>query len=240
MSVLAAASVALGAAAAALAGRGHPGAVLARVQGQSPHPSHRFVRVLGQPIRAFHLRRGGPKPRERRRAAAREACEIIAAELRAGRHPDRALEAAAAVFADLAPAVAVSRMGGDVSAALRAVPQIHAGAEDLSRLAVAWTVAETSGAGLAALVDRTASGLREEEAVRREVAAQLAGPRASARMLAGLPLLGVGLGMGVGTDPIGFLLHSPSGWACLGSASTLAAAGLAWVERLARRAESAS
>lgn len=241
MSILEGVCVALGAAAAALASRRHPKSLLTRrVHRWQPPPSHQLARVAQLALEMLSLGRSRRRLRERRRAAIREACEIIAAELRAGQHPDHALEAAAAVFPELAPAAAVSRMGGDVSAALRVAHQPDAGAQDLSRLAVAWAVAATSGAGLAALVDRMASVLREEEAVRREVAAQLAGPRASARMLAGLPLLGVALGMGVGTDPVGFLLHSPYGWACLVTAVILAVAGLAWVERLARGAELAS
>ncbi len=177
----------------------------------------------------------GRRGAERRRAAVREACDVVVAELRAGHSPGHALEAAGAVLPELMQVATTGRMGGDVPAALRAVQR--SGEESLGRLAVAWSVAATSGAGLAGVLDRIAGGLREEEALRNEVAAQLAAPRASARVLAVLPLLGLALGTGVGADPVGFLLGSPYGWLCLVAAAVLTAAGLAWVERLARAAE---
>ena len=176
--------------------------------------------------------------RHRRRAAVREVCDVVAAEVRAGHSPTRALEAASGVLAELAPVAAVSRLGGDVPAALRAVDA--PGAEALSRLAVAWQLAADTGAGLAAVVDRVGAGLRADEELRAEVVAQLAGPRASARMLAALPLLGLALGFGAGSDPIPFLFATPYGLACLALGAALAGAGLVWVERLARTAERAA
>lgn len=174
----------------------------------------------------------------RRWAALWEATETIAAELRAGRSADQALAAAATVLPDLAPAAAVSRMGGDVPAALRAVRT--PGSEALRRLAVAWSVAGSTGAGLAVVLERIAHGIRAEERLREEVAATLAAPRATARMLAVMPLLGLALGAGVGADPLTFLLRTPYGLGCLLLGTLLAAAGVWWVERLATRAEGRS
>jgi tight adherence protein B len=174
---------------------------------------------------------------DHRRAAVREACDVVVAELRAGHSPARALEAAADVLPDLAHVVVTSQRGGDVPTAMRAVQR--AGDETLDRLAVAWAVASTSGAGLAGVLERVAGGLRDEEVLRREVAAQLSAPRASARVLAALPILGLALGTGAGADPIGFLLGSVYGWLCLVAAVALATVGLVWVERLARAAERA-
>ncbi|MGH3487444.1 MAG: type II secretion system F family protein [Actinopolymorphaceae bacterium] len=172
---------------------------------------------------------------EERRALVREACDVIATELRAGRPAIAALEAAAGVFPALTPAVAVSRMGGDVPAALRSIRL--PGAEGSTRIATAWAVAAGSGAGLADVLDQVAAGLRADEALRDEVAAQLAGPRASARMLAALPLLGIALGFGAGANPLGFLAGSPYGVACLVLGVALAVTGVCWVDRLARNAE---
>lgn len=169
------------------------------------------------------------------RKAVREACELMAAELRAGRTPTQALDAGAAVFTGLIPAAAAATFGGDVPGALRAFR--GPGEEALRPLAAAWSVAERSGTGLAAMLDRTVANLREAQAVRDEVSAQLAGPRATSRVLAALPLAGIGLGFGMDADPIGFLLGTPAGVACLLAGAALAGAGLFWVERLARSAE---
>jgi tight adherence protein B len=179
--------------------------------------------------------KGARRDVEDRRALVRESCEVIAAELRAGRSPLAALEAAAGVLPALMPAVAVSRMGGDVPGALRSIRL--PGAEGLARLAAAWAVAAGSGAGLADVLDQVSAGLRDDEALRDEVAAQLSGPRASARMLAALPLLGIALGIGAGADPIGFLAGSPYGLVCLVLGVVLAVTGVSWVDRLARNAE---
>lgn len=162
---------------------------------------------------------------------AREAYGVLGAELRAGKPAEVALLAAAEAAPDLEEAARVARFGGDVPAAI-------ARAESGGRpLAVAWAVGERFGIGLALLVDRVADGIADDQAIRREVAAQLAGPRATARMLAGLPLLGLLLGGGLGGDPFEFLLGSGYGLGCLLLGSVLAMAGLWWVERLAKRAE---
>ncbi|GAA2759969.1 type II secretion system F family protein [Actinopolymorpha rutila] len=192
-----------------------------------------------RPLQALVVRLGARWSRRkdvrRRRAALWEATETVAAELRAGRSADQALAAAAGVLPDLAPAAAVSRMGGDVPAALRAVSA--PGTAPLRRLAVAWSVAGGTGAGLAVVLERIAHGMRAEERLREEVAGTLAAPRATARMLAVMPLLGLALGAGVGANPLTFLLRTPYGLGCLLLGTLLAATGVWWVERLAARAE---
>jgi tight adherence protein B len=53
-------------------------------------------------------------------------------------------------------------------------------------------------------------------------------------LLAAMPVAGLGLGFVVGTDPLGVLLHSPLGGACLIAAVVLQLAGVAWSTRLSR------
>ena len=171
-----------------------------------------------------------------RRAAVLEVCDQMAAELRAGQPPPRALQHAAAAWTDLEPAASAARLGGDVPEALRAAGR-RPGAESLSAVAAAWQVAQRSGAGLAAVLDRTAEALRVEDATRREVVAALGPPRATARLLALLPLFGLLLGTGIGADPWGFLVGTPVGVGCLAVGCGLGLAGLTWVERLADAAE---
>ena len=67
------------------------------------------------------------------------------------------------------------------------------------------------------------------------VAVELAASRAASRLLAVLPVAGIGLGYGFGGDPVAFLTETR--WAaCLVVAVALAVAGLWWTDALADRA----
>jgi len=173
----------------------------------------------------------------RRRAEVIELCTAVGAELRGGAMPADALvtavESLPGRWDELGRVVA---LGGDAVAALRAAGA-QPGCGGLSRLAACWAVTEMTGAGLADGCERVAAWLRDEEALRREVAAQLAGARSSARLLTVLPLFGLALGSGMGGDPIAFLLGTPYGVACLAGGVTLVLAGLWWTERLVRSVE---
>ena len=92
---------------------------------------------------------------------------------------------------------------------------------------------ESSGAGLAAALERVVAGARADEEVRREVEAALAAPRATAKVLAVLPLFGIALGTALGADPVGWLLGSPVGWAVLTAGLGLAVGGVGWTRRIA-------
>jgi tight adherence protein B len=134
--------------------------------------------------------------------------------------------------------IATARDGGDVPAALLAVAP-EGGGEGLRRLAACWRAGVTVGGGLVILVDRVAVSLREAEAHRQDVAAQLAGPRATARLLAGLPVLGLSMAAGLGMRPLDFLFGGPAGTACLVLGIALDGCGLWWTSRLVTRAERA-
>ncbi len=171
----------------------------------------------------------------RRGAASGSVVEILAGlrdELEAGAALRPAFERAVQATADrrvCANAVAVCRMGGDVPAALR-----DEGAEQplLVSLAALWQVSEGSGAALASALDRLVGSAEQAAKLRREVAAQLAGPRGTVRVLAVLPAVGVGMGLLMGADPIGFLLGTPWGLGCLTVAIALEAVGIVWMRRL--------
>lgn len=174
-----------------------------------------------------------------RRQAVMELCAGMAAELRAGRTPGEALRAAAESQHSrqlVGPAIAGMQVGGDVAAALVASSRLP-GALALRRVAACWSVAADSGAGLAAGVERLAESLRVEESVRREMAAQIAGPRMTARMLAALPVLPLAMASSVGGRPLEVLLHTPWGHVCLAVGGAFIVAGLLWSERLVRSAE---
>jgi tight adherence protein B len=65
-----------------------------------------------------------------------------------------------------------------------------------------------------------------------DVQARLAGPRATAAVLAGLPLLGLALGQAVGGAPVRVLGQTGVGQLLLVLGSCLACAGVLWSARL--------
>jgi hypothetical protein len=164
----------------------------------------------------------------------------LAGEVRAGRQPGEALLPAArdsGGFGDAQAAVlAAARFGGDVPNALAAAAR-QPGAEGLRGLAACWRVAVDQGAGLAAGLDRLEAALRAERDQRADLRAQLAGARATAVMLAGLPAVGLGLGAALGADPLHILLHTSSGLGCLAVGGVLEGLGLWWALRIVRGAE---
>jgi Flp pilus assembly protein TadB len=74
-------------------------------------------------------------------------------------------------------------------------------------------------------------------ALGRTVAEVLAGPRASAFVLAGLPIVGLVLAAQMGAHPVSFLTSSAVGRLVLLAGAVLAATGLTWSVWLASRAE---
>lgn len=172
-----------------------------------------------------------------RRALTVEAALALAAALRSGRTVEEALTEAADTAPDLlGEAAANARLGGDVPAALRTAAATP-GAEALAALALGWQVGADTGAPLADTVTRVVDSVRAAEAVQQEAAMELGSVRATARLLAALPAVTVLLGTGLGGRPLTVLTGTGYGVACLVAGGLLAAAGLLWVDRLARSVE---
>ncbi|WP_432119383.1 type II secretion system F family protein [Streptomyces sp. bgisy032] len=207
--------------------------VLPVVLGAAGVPLLRRVRLAGR------VRRD----RERRADTVIALCAVLAGEVRAGRQPGEALLRAARDCGGLADAqatvLAAARFGGDVPGALATAAR-QPGAEGLRGLAACWRVAVDQGAGLADGLDRLAAALRSERDQRSDLRAQLAGARATAVMLAGLPALGLLIGTALGADPLHVLLHTPAGLGCLAAGGLLEGLGLWWVLRIVRGAEAAA
>jgi tight adherence protein B len=153
------------------------------------------------------------RERARSHRAAVESVAALAAELRAGQPVGSALASADALRGPV-----VDGSAGQVAA----------------RVCAAVSVAESSGAPLADVLDRLDTHLRAADRARATASAQAAGARASALLLAAMPVAGVGLGFAVGVDSVAVLLRTPLGGACLGGAVLLQLGGLAWADRLAR------
>jgi tight adherence protein B len=103
-------------------------------------------------------------------------------------------------------------------------------------LAACFDIAEASGCPLADVLTRFAAQLEAEDDAEAARQTALAGPRATVRLLSWLPLLGLGLGMLLGVDPVRILLGTPYGIAALATGVSLTAAGRIWSARLVRAA----
>lgn len=184
---------------------------------------------------------GGLWTRHRRRARALEtrrevvqAAETLAGLIRVGRVPASALQGATDTPV-LAEARAEQALGGDVADALLRAAR-RPGAEGLADVGRAWRVAQLTGASLTQALDAVARALADDEEVASTVAAELAAPRATGRVMAVLPLIGLGLGYSLGGDPVRFLVSNPFGNLCLVGGVGLACAGVWWTELVAGRA----
>jgi tight adherence protein B len=159
----------------------------------------------------------------------------LAADLRAGRSLDAATRAATDACADdecgaaLARAIRAPATGGSRPAD----PMLG---NALEWITAAVRLSGRTGCSLAAVAAAVEDDLRARHRYRLELRAATAAPRASASLLAGLPLLGLAMGSGVGADPWGVLTGTVAGQVLLVAGVALEAAGLAWSRRLVARA----
>ncbi|MHC8497061.1 MAG: type II secretion system F family protein [Actinomycetes bacterium] len=210
----------------------YPGQRLAQVSAgrASPNTGHHAYRMSELVFRRIALRRG----RSRRRQDAIDGLQAFAGELRAGQPMRRALPQSLSGHTPRACAAAV--WGGDVAEALRRDAH-ESGVALWRQVAACWEVSEASGAGLAVAIDRLVVTSRAAEEVRVALESHLAAPRATARMLSLLPVMGVLLGLALGGDPLGWLLFTPVGQLCLLGGLLLTGLGLWWVRRIATKVE---
>jgi tight adherence protein B len=171
--------------------------------------------------------------------ALESALDVLVGELRAGAQPVAAFRVAAAesegaVGSSFRAVAGRALVGADVAAGLRSVGTTSARPAQWERLAVCWELAQSHGLGIATLMRAAQSDIVERVRFTSRVNAGMAGARATATMLAGLPLVGIALGEVIGAQPIRFLLGSGGPLLVIGSA--LVCVGLLWSDRIIRRA----
>lgn len=189
--------------------------------------------------RRRHRRRTEVDRRDRERAQVLVGLEAVIGELGVGAHPAAACDVAAQecrgdASAALRTAAGRARLGGSAAGGLEVPGSVVA--DELSRLAEAWSVAESRGLPLADLLQAARSDLQGRSRFRARADAGLAGARATAAVLAGLPVLGIGLGQLMGAAPVRVLAGGGLGSALLVAGTVLVALGLAWTDRIVDRA----
>ncbi|TFD72429.1 hypothetical protein E3T50_05970 [Cryobacterium gelidum] len=103
-------------------------------------------------------------------------------------------------------------------------------------LAAAWQVATQAGAPLAGCLRELAASLRELAQVQRDLEVALAAPRATARLVMVLPVIGIVFGSLMGFDSLHTLFATLPGLVCLGGGALLMLAAASWNRALVRRA----
>jgi tight adherence protein B len=168
------------------------------------------------------------------------ALDVLVGELRVGAHPVHAFRVAAdetdgTVAASLRAVAARARLGADVTAGLRSAARSSALPAHWDRLAVCWHLAGDQGLAIATLMRAAQRDIAERQRFSARVVSGMAGARATAAILAGLPVLGVLLGQLIDARPLTFLLSGHVGGWLLVIGSTLACGGLLWSDRITDR-----
>jgi tight adherence protein B len=171
------------------------------------------------------------------------AIDVLVGELRVGAHPAQAFavaadETAGAVAHSCRAVAARARLGADVTAGLRGVAETSALPAQWDRLAVCWQLASQHGLAMSTLMRAAQRDIVERQRFSGQVTSAMAGARATAAILAGLPVLSVVLGQLIGADPVAFLLAGHAGGWLLVVGMTLISSGLLWSDRITDRAAS--
>ncbi|ORB00563.1 hypothetical protein BST33_11390 [Mycolicibacter minnesotensis] len=190
---------------------------------------------------AVRRRRGLRRRRADAESRAWEAAlEVLVSELRVGAHPLRAFTIAAAesthpgIAAGLGGVAARARLGADVAHGLRDAAHYSAMPAQWERLAAYWELGGRHGLAIASLMQAAHNDIAARRRFSERTAAGMAGARASAALLAGLPVLGVLLGQLIGARPVLFLLSESGGVLALIGMS-LVCSGLLWSDRITTR-----
>lgn len=173
---------------------------------------------------------------ERRVRGLADALAGFAADLRAGRPFDEAVLAASRTCPDGATAEALGRALRVPESEHRPRPGSGAWAQAVARIAAGVRLSKRTGCSMAAVACAVEDDLRSRVRQQQDLRTAVAGPQASAFLLAALPLLALAMGSGIGADPWHVLVATPVGNLLLLVGTGLEVAGLTWSARLVRRA----
>lgn len=160
------------------------------------------------------------------------ACEVAVAELR--RRVPRDPGAGSEIADGLEAMACRAALGGSVidSTTTDSPAAGGSGEESWRRIGMAWQIADDRGLPMVDLLGAVRSDLQARRGFADRTRAGLSGPRATATVLAGLPLLGIALGQATGAGPIQVLLGGGMGGVLLMVGCGLVAAGIVWSERI--------
>lgn len=165
------------------------------------------------------------------RATISAAIAALADEYAAGADLAAALRSAAPVAGRFGAVLVEAAVLAD----LGAEPEGVLGRERvLAPLAVACALSANSGASMGVLLAGVRADLLADRDTRAAVRAAVAGPRASALLLAGLPVLGLLMGTALGADPARVLLRTAAGAGALTAGVLLDLLGLVWTLLITR------
>lgn len=184
--------------------------------------------------------------RRRRRRALDEsrlletAIDVLVGELRVGAHPSRAFAVAAdetdGSVANSCRAVAArARLGANVTAGLRSVAITSALPAQWDRLAVCWQLGCEHGLAISTLMRAAQRDIVERQRFSVRLMSAMAGARATAAILATLPVVSMLLGQLVGANPIALLVSGRAGGWLLVVGVTLVCGGLLWSDCITDR-----
>ncbi|WOC12628.1 type II secretion system F family protein [Gordonia sp. MP11Mi] len=194
-------------------------------------------------ITAIALRRRSVRRADldRRRDELRRALSFMIAEMSVGAPVVLACRSAAddlsgdgpsPVSTELARMAARAELGGDpADAAVGAAEDVG-----IDRLATAWAASSSRGLPMADLLQMLRSDLTARADHASRTRAGLAGPRATALVLALLPILGIGLGQLMGAAPLVVLLSPGIGSILLVVGAALGCAGVWWTNSITEKA----
>lgn len=161
-------------------------------------------------------------------ALAATACAAAAGEL-ARTRPD------SAVAQELSLLAGRAALGGQMSLSASAQARGGSGNAVWERIGTTWQLSDRHGLPMIDLLVAVRTDLLAQNAFDARTRAGLAGPRATATVLAGLPVLGIALGQATGADPLDVLTGGGLGGVLLIVGIAFVVAGLCWSDRIVER-----
>ena len=212
-------------------------------------PSTRVVDVVGDSRPAPSARARSARARSvwsgrgrQRRGSLEQAfahdLRALVAELRSGAHPGTALSTAASSTVLWPQAVAAERFGDGVADGFaRDAAENPRLGRYLRQLSACWRVGVNHGSGLAISIERLAVSIETTMDVEATLANELAAPRATVRLLAFLPVVGIAMGYMLGANPLAWFVDTGIGKVTFLAAVGLTIAGSWWSHRIVSRIE---